>query len=272
MSIKERPVAAGLRELETFGRRLAETQGVPADAHVDWVSYGRAAQDALRRGHGIPLVGPFVGSERSSDLNAARPQRGLAPWRPVPIRTPPLPGTQPCARRHMVRPVTSAKPSRHWLFRLSGPPCAERRILSAAWCVHVGAGTSWRIAIVLLTLGMVAAGVQPVDTALLVAGAGILLPKAVRDPRISLLRWSLLSVFIARLLATTSFRYLLVGALMTAPLAAIVAARRWRLSRAKPSAASRFPVVRREAKPKLQGSGLEELVDRRALNKSDRHR
>jgi hypothetical protein len=40
MTIKETVVGAGLREVETLGRRLAETQGVYGDARVDWVPTG----------------------------------------------------------------------------------------------------------------------------------------------------------------------------------------------------------------------------------------
>ncbi len=109
-------------------------------------------------------------------------------------------------------------------------PSRASTTLSTAWWVHVGAGMAWRIAIVLLTLGIVAAGVQPMDTALLVASASILLPKGVRDPGIPVLRCSLLSVFVVRVITTNSFGYVLVAALMSAPLAAILAARRWRLS------------------------------------------
>src|ERR1700694_3768300 len=46
MSIRERPAGAGLRELETFGRRLVETQGVSGDARVDWGAYGGGAPAA----------------------------------------------------------------------------------------------------------------------------------------------------------------------------------------------------------------------------------
>jgi len=211
-------VGAGVREVETFGRRLAETQGVSGDARVDWVSYGRAAQDALRRGHGIPLVGPFVTAQRPSDITDARLRPGPTPPRPVPIRTPPLLSNQLSARRRDLLP------------RLSDPLRADRRILSTAWCLRVGTGTSWRIAVVLLTLGLAGVGVQLVDTALLVATAGILLPKVVRDPGIFLLRYSLLSVLVVRVLATNSFGYVLAAALMSAPVSAILAARRWRLS------------------------------------------
>ena len=230
MSITESPVGAVLREVETFGRRLAETQGISGDAHVDWVSYGRAAQDALRRGHGIPLVGPFVTAERSAYLGAVPLGTEPGPQRPVPIRTPPLLRNQPSAQRRYMGPRPSANISRDRLSQLAGPPRADRRILSTDWWVRVGAGTSWRIAIVLLTLGLAGAGVQTVDTALLVASAGILLPKVARDPGISLLRFSLVSVLVVRALATNSFSYVLVAALMGAPLSAILEARRWRLS------------------------------------------
>ena len=117
-----------------------------------------------------------------------------------------------------------------WRSALVTPRPGEKRIFSTPWVGRVGAGTSWRVAVVLLSLGLVGAGVRPVDIALLVAGAGILLPDVVRHRRLAMLRWSLLSVFIVRLLATTSFRYVLIAALMGAPLAAILAARRWRLS------------------------------------------
>src|ERR1700694_3300230 len=104
MTMDASPVSVGLRELETCGRRLGETQGVSAHALVDWVAYGRAAQDALRRGHGIPLVGPFVAAERSSDLNGAHLRTRPAPSRPVPIRIPPLLTHPPSPRpRHGVR-------------------------------------------------------------------------------------------------------------------------------------------------------------------------
>ncbi len=231
MSIKERPVGGRLRELETFGRRLAETQALSGDAHIDWVVYGRAAQEALRRGHGIPLVGPFVAAQRPPDVTGARLQPGRKSPRPVPIRTPSVPGYQPVPRqRRVVRLAASTDVSRDWLYRLRGSAAADRRILSTAWCVRVGAGTSWRVALVLLTLSLGAAGVQAVDTALLVASASILLPNVVRDRGISLLRWSLLGAFIMRALATASFSYVLVAALMVAPVAAILAARRWRLA------------------------------------------
>ena len=230
MSIRERPAGAGLRELETFGRRLADTQGVSGDARVDWVAYGRAAQDALRRGHGIPLVGPFVAPERLSDVTRPRLRSGPASSRPVSIRTPLL-SNRPTARQsHLVRPAASFIRSHVWLPRPPGPRPTGKRIFSTAWCVQVGVGTSWRIAVVLVTLCLVATGVHPVDTALLVASASILLPRVVRDPGISLLRWSLLSAFVVRVIATNSLGYVLVGALMSAPLAAILSARSWRLT------------------------------------------
>src|ERR1700736_6073992 len=50
------------QELETFGRRLAAAQGATLSAEGDWGAYGRAAQQALRRGHGIPIAATFTPS------------------------------------------------------------------------------------------------------------------------------------------------------------------------------------------------------------------
>jgi hypothetical protein len=146
MSVDAERVSAQLRELETFGRRVAETQGVSAHAPADWVAYGQAVQDALRKGHGIPLVGPYIAHERSSDLGSARLRPGSTPPRPVPIRTSPLLSNPPDVRgRGVVRPSASANLPRVWLSRLSSPPPADKRFLSMAWRVRVGAGTSWRV-------------------------------------------------------------------------------------------------------------------------------
>jgi hypothetical protein len=140
ISVSERAVGAGVRELETFGRRLAETQGVPGHASVDWVAYGRAAQDALRKGNGIPLVGPFLAPERSSSLGGARGLPSPTPPRPVPIRMPQGLSQQTSGqRKYVLRVATSASLSRAWQSRLTGPAGADRRFLSRAWCAHMGA-------------------------------------------------------------------------------------------------------------------------------------
>jgi hypothetical protein len=55
MTADARPVGVGLRELTTFGGRLADTEGVSWDTRVDWadlLSYLRHTQPPCEMGTG----------------------------------------------------------------------------------------------------------------------------------------------------------------------------------------------------------------------------
>ena len=185
-----------LAELKTFGRRLGDAQGRSDDESVDWTAYGAAARDALRRGNGVPLLADFMRATATTTPHL----RTLAS---KPLRQQECPQTAP----------------------------ERRRFGSRAWCLRVICGASWR----LMVFGVVSAvAAAPSISALcILAAVGLIAIVASMSWRRcrQLSRWLVAGASVAFVLpATDWYRLGVAVTLVIAPLASMLAARRWRLS------------------------------------------
>jgi len=123
-------------ELETFGRRLGETQGFRGSEAVDWVAYGAASRRALGRGMGVPLVATFLRSAAESNTTDRSTTR-LGRWNPSPD---------------------------------------ARRIVSLAWAARCAYAITWRAAVLLTLTFVLARGFVPTGLELLIGCAVVLVP------------------------------------------------------------------------------------------------
>lgn len=176
-------------ELETFGRRLGQTQGFRGSELVDWVAYGSAARRALGRRIGVPPVAAFLRSEAESnetDLSTARLER----WNPSPH---------------------------------------ARRIWSVAWMARCAYATAWRVTVLLAVTLTLARGFVPNGLQLLVGAAVVLVPGVWPPWRRIWRWLALSLVLAYALSFTPLFPAALVVATGLSVPAGILTARRWRL-------------------------------------------
>jgi len=176
-------------ELETFGRRLGETQGYSGSEAIDWVAYGAAARRALGRDVGVPLVAAFLRS--AAEANA-----------------------------------TDSSTAR---FESWNPPPYARRIFSMAWMARCAYATTWRVTVLLAVTFTLARGFVPTGLQLLVGAAVVLVPGVWPPWRRTWRWLALSLLLAYGLSFTPMFpSALAVAAGLSAP-AGILTARRWRL-------------------------------------------
>jgi len=176
-------------ELETFGRRLGETQGFRGSEPVDWVRYGAAARRALGRGVGVPLVAAFLRSEAESN-----------------------------ATDHATARFERWNPSPH-----------ARQIFSLAWTARCAYAITWRVTVLLAVTLVLRRGFVPTGLQLLVGAAVVLVPGVWPPWRRMWRWLALSLLLAYGLSFTRLFPAALALAIALSFPAGILSARRWRL-------------------------------------------